>query len=230
MIDPGEATVVRAFLRQQGLALHGIWITHHHHDHTGGVPALLADWPDCPVYGPASAPEVTHPVMAGSLLSAPGGITCHVYETPGHTANHLSYHGDQHVFCGDTLFSAGCGRIFDSTASQLYTTLQRLAALPDDTLFYPAHEYTLGNLQFALAVEPGNHAITAKIRDAQSQRAADLPTLPCQLGEERQYNPFLRTHLPEIRQNILAYAPETKPSDTDIFSALRQWKNHFPAS
>lgn len=227
VVDPGEAAVVQAFLQQYSLTLQGIWITHHHHDHTGGIATLLASWPDCPVYGPASISEVTHPAMEGSLLSTPEGTLCQVYETPGHTANHLSYHCGQHVFCGDTLFSAGCGRVFDSTTSQLYTTLQRLAALPDDTQFYPAHEYTQSNLQFALTVEPDNPAITAKISEVQTRRTADLPTLPCTLGDERKYNPFLRAHIPEIRKNTLAYSPSTTPSDLGIFSALREWKNHF---
>ena len=230
VVDPGEATVVQAFLRQHDLTLHGIWITHHHHDHTGGIAALRHEWPNCPVYGPASVPEVSHPVMEGSQLQAPGGLSCSVYETPGHTANHLSYHCGQHVFCGDTLFSAGCGRVFDSTASQLYTTLQRLAALQDDTLLYPAHEYTLSNLQFALAVEPGNPTIADKIHDVKICRAAALPTLPCRLEQERQYNPFLRSHHPEIRKNTIAYAPDTEPSETGIFTALREWKNHFRTS
>lgn len=230
VVDPGEAAVVQAFLQQYRLTLQGIWITHHHHDHTGGIAALLANWPDCPVYGPASVADVTHPVMEGSLLPAPGGTVCQVYETPGHTANHLSYHCGQHVFCGDTLFSAGCGRVFDSTASQLYATLQRLAALPDDTLFYPAHEYTQSNLQFALAVEPDNPAIAAKIHEVETRRAADQPTLPCRLDEERQYNPFLRTHIAEVHQSAIRHAPEIKAENADIFAALREWKNHFKAN
>lgn len=223
-IDPGDAAPVSDYLQQRRLKLRQIWITHHHGDHTAGIAALRRVFPDCVVYGGSDINERTQEVADGSEIAFADGIA-RVRHTPGHTANHLSYFwqqgGKTHVFCGDTLFSAGCGRIFTGTAEQLYRSLQDFASLPDDTLFYPAHEYTASNLRFAAAVEPHN----ADIRTA-SGAAAGTPTLPVTLAHEKRINPFLRTAEPAVRQA----AEEQGAADGSglaVFAALREWKNRF---
>lgn len=226
VVDPGDAAPVADFLAAQQLSLQAIWITHHHHDHIGGLATLAAGWPACPVYGPPGVTGVTMPVMEGCTLEALG-TTCQVYEVPGHTANHLAFHCGQHLFCGDTLFAAGCGRVFDGSLETLYASLQRLAALADDTLFYPAHEYTLSNLQFALALEPDNPSLQQRWQREFHQREQDLPTLPCSLSNERQHNPFLRTASAEIQHAATRYAPDCTDDPFQVFVALREWKNNF---
>lgn len=225
VVDPGQSEVVLAFLAEKQLTLSAIWLTHGHHDHVGGIAALRESAPTCPVYGPASLAEVTEPVMEGSELASPLG-PCRVYETPGHTANHLVYHCGQHLFCGDTLFAAGCGRLFDGTAAQLMHSLQRLAALPPDTLIYPAHEYTLSNLRFAAAVEPDNAMIRQRQQDCETLRAADRPTVPSLLSLELLSNPFLRHQLAAVSQQVQRHTGCTDDA-LGVFSALREWKNRF---
>ncbi|SCK20480.1 hydroxyacylglutathione hydrolase [Vogesella sp. LIG4] len=228
-VDPGDATPLLTFLATQGLQLDAIWITHHHADHIGGLPALAARWPQLDIYGPAGVEHVTQPVMAGSEISA-FGQQARVLEVPGHTANHLAFLWQQHLFCGDTLFGAGCGRVFDGTMAQLHASLQQLAALPDDTLCYPAHEYTLSNLQFALAVEPGNAALQARWQQDQASRAVMRPTLPSSIGQEKATNPFLRTASPEVASAATRQAGHALAGSEAIFATLREWKNHFRAA
>lgn len=225
-VDPGDAAPLLAFIDGQGLQLDAIWITHHHADHIGGLPALLARWPQLQIYGPAGVEPITHPVMEGSEVAA-FGQQAQVLEVPGHTANHLAYLWGQHLFCGDTLFGAGCGRVFDGTVDQLHASLQRLAALPDDTRCYPAHEYTLSNLQFALALEPGNTALQARWQQDQATRAALRPTLPTTIGMENATNPFLRTGKPEVAASATRHAGHALAGSEAIFATLRDWKNHF---
>ncbi|MDC7714963.1 hydroxyacylglutathione hydrolase [Vogesella sp. LYT5W] len=229
VVDPGDAAPVQQFLAQAQLALQAIWITHHHHDHIGGLPALHAQWPDCPVYGPAGVSGVSVPVMEGSQLPALG-LACQVYEVPGHTANHLAFHCGQHLFCGDTLFAAGCGRVFDGSIESLHASLQRLAALPPQTLCYPAHEYTLANLQFALALEPDNPALQQRWQRDSARREQDLPTLPCLLADELQHNPFLRCGEAGIRRAAHHHQPDGGNDVLGVFATLRQWKNDFRVS
>lgn len=227
-VDPGDAAPLQAFLAAQQLTLQAVWITHHHHDHIGGLPALRSAWPQCPVYGPTGVAGVTDTVAEGDLLAAPGG-SARVYATPGHTANHLVYHCGQHLFCGDTLFAAGCGRVFDGTLATLHASLQRLATLPDDTCCYPAHEYTLGNLQFALALEPDNARLLQRWQRDSALRAQDLPTLPCRLGEEKRDNPFLRSDEEAMRRAAQHHAPDSGGDGASVFATLRLWKNDFRA-
>lgn len=224
-IDPAEAAPVLDYLQQNGLELEQIWITHHHHDHTGGIAGLKQAYPQCTVYGNSDIAAAGCVIGEGARLAF-GGYEIEVWHTPDHTGTHLGYllHAPDglHVFCGDTLFSAGCGRVFTGTAEQLYASLQRYAALPDNTLFYPAHEYTAANLRFAAHIEPDNPAVQAALA-----AAGRTPTLPVSLAHERQVNPFLRTDCAQVAEKA-AEAGGRKPADgAGVFAALREWKNRF---
>ena len=225
-VDPGDAAPLLAFLDARQLTLDAVWITHHHADHIGGLPQLASRFSGLPVYGPAGVNGVSRPVSDGDTLTA-FGSTVQVLAVPGHTANHLAYLAGQHLFCGDTLFGAGCGRVFDGSLSQLFHSLQRLAALPPDTLCYPAHEYTLSNLAFAAAVEPGNGAIHARRASDSARREQGLPTVPTTLATELDSNPFLRTAVPEIGRSASRHAGQNLTAGEDIFATLRSWKNQF---
>ncbi|MCF7528910.1 hydroxyacylglutathione hydrolase [Neisseria lisongii] len=224
-IDPGDATPVIEFLQQQRQNLHQIWITHHHDDHRGGVAALKLAFPQVEVYGNSDIPEADCPIRDGMQLTF-GQLAAEVWLTPGHTAHHICYllaHQNRlHVFCGDTLFSAGCGRVFTGTIQQLFDSFQRFKQLPDDTLFYPAHEYTAANLRFAAHIEPDNPDIQAALSGA-----THTPTLPVTLEHERRINPFLRTHLPHIRQRVETLSGIELGDELSVFAALRTLKNSF---
>ena len=224
-VDPGEAAPVLDFLDAHGLALAQIWITHHHGDHTGGIAELKHRFPECAVYGGGDIPAADMAAGEGGTIRF-AGRTARVWHIPGHTAGHLAYlledGGRTHVFCGDTLFSAGCGRVFTGTMEQLAASCRRLAALPDDTLLYPAHEYTAANLAFAECVEPGNPDIRAA-----RQQAAHPPTLPVTLAHEKRINPFLRTTFPAVECRAAEAAGRPLPDQTAVFAALREWKNRF---
>lgn len=230
-VDPGDAAPLLDYLAGAGLTLDAVLITHHHADHVGGLPALLARFPALTVYGPASVAGVTHPLADGDRveLAAPG-CSLDVLAVPGHTLDHLAYAGDGWLFCGDTLFAAGCGRLFEGTPAQMLASLARLAALPGDTRVACAHEYTLDNLRFALAVEPGNPALHARLRRDQTSRDAGLPTLPSTLALEHDTNPFLRVHVPAV-QAAAARQAGVPPTDDELatFTALRRWKDRFQA-
>ncbi|MDO5069360.1 MAG: hydroxyacylglutathione hydrolase [Neisseria zoodegmatis] len=224
-VDPGEADAVTAYLKQHRLSLSQIWITHHHNDHTGGIAALKQAFPECTVYGNLDIPTADINVDEGTKLSF-GGNTVEVWATPGHTGTHLGYvlhfSDGLHVFCGDTLFSAGCGRVFTGTAAQLFASLQRYKSLPDETLFYPAHEYTAANLRFATHIEPDNAHIQTALDEARN-----IPTLPVSLARERNINPFLRTDLCEIAARVRALSGINSEDEVEIFAAMRELKNHF---
>ncbi|TLM78716.1 hydroxyacylglutathione hydrolase [Microbulbifer harenosus] len=227
VVDPGDADpVMRALGRNQ---LTGILLTHHHFDHTGGVPALKQTY-ECPVYGPASIESVTHPLAEGDQFSVLGG-QWEVLSVPGHTLDHIALilHADgaRHLFCGDTLFAAGCGRLFEGTPEQMFRSLSRLADLPSDTLVYCAHEYTLSNLKFALTAEPGNPDIEARMASASRARAEHRPTLPSTIGIELATNPFLRTQSPAIQAQTHARADSEGDTPVEIFATLRRWKDVF---
>jgi hydroxyacylglutathione hydrolase len=230
VIDPGDATPVLAHLKASGDRLVAILITHHHGDHCGGVADLAAQHPAVAVYGPVleSIAGVTHPLQGGERLNLDAlGIELEVIPLPGHTRGHLAYYGDGALFCGDTLFGAGCGRLFEGTPAQMQASLARIAVLPAPTLVYCAHEYTQSNLRFAIAVEPDNTDIQARIADVTAKRAARQPTVPSTIGLEQATNPFLRWDAPVV---IAAAAgrlghPPTSPVET--FAAIREWRNGF---
>ncbi len=230
IVDPGDAAPVVAALDRLGLTPLAILCTHHHGDHTGGVENLLARW-RVPVYGPAREriPGITHRVGDGDRVTPGDGLGFEVLEVPGHTAGHIAYHGQGALFCGDTLFSAGCGRLFEGSAVQMHASLARLAALPEDTRVYCAHEYTASNLRFARAADPDNPDIAAHQVRVAALRAAGRPTLPSTIGLERRVNPFLRAHLPALKHSAEAHAGRTLSGPAAVFAELRHWKDGFRA-
>lgn len=231
VVDPGDAAPVIAALDRLHLGLAAILVTHHHPDHVGGVDALRPRLQGR-VHGPAreAIPQPFEPLRGGDRIDVLG-LRFEVIDVPGHTAGHIAYAqidapAAPLLFCGDTLFSAGCGRLFEGTPAQMLDSLTRLAALPDDTRVCCTHEYTLSNLRFAAAVEPDNAAVSGHIRHCQALRAADQPTLPSSMALELQINPFLRSH--EAAVVAAARAQGAASADpVDVLAALREWKNRF---
>lgn len=231
VVDPGDAQPVLAALQQGGLTLAAILVTHHHGDHTGGVDTLRKAT-GAKVYGPAleRMPEPLQRLNDGDVVEVLG-LRFEVLLVPGHTAGHIAYFGhipsqDPVLFCGDTLFSAGCGRLFEGTPAQMLASLTRLAALPETTRVCCAHEYTLSSLRFALAVEPDNTALQAYQTHALELRRQHQPTLPSSIRLEKAVNPFLRTHLPSVA-NAVQRRCATAPDAVSVFAALRTWKDQF---
>jgi hydroxyacylglutathione hydrolase len=227
LVDPGEPEPILSWLASQEATPLAVLITHHHHDHTGALPALAGRW-SVPVYGPGKEDiaGVTHAVGEGSVVEIHRlGLSLHVLETPGHTRGHVCYVGHGRLFCGDTLFSCGCGRLFEGTAAQMHASLQRLARLPPDTLMYCAHEYTLPNIGFARAVEEDNAALAARHEQARQQRRSGQPTLPVSMAQELATNPFLRCHLPSVREAIARHTGQVAHTDAEAFASLRRWKD-----
>jgi hydroxyacylglutathione hydrolase len=226
VVDPGDAAPVQARLEADGLSLEAILVTHHHADHQGGIAALVERWQPT-VFAPASE-SITgsnHPLSGGECLEILGEPV-RVLAVPGHTLGHLAYYVKGALFCGDTLFGAGCGRLFEGTPAQMAASLASIAALPDETLIYCAHEYTEANLRFALAVEPDNPAISARIAKVASLRAAGLPSVPSSLAEEKASNPFLRSG----EAAVIAAGLQHGAADTSavaVFAAIRGWRNTF---
>jgi len=232
VVDPGDAAPVTEALRRLGLRLTRILVTHHHGDHTGGV-AALRDASGAEVYGPARE-RILQPYTAlngGDRLQVLG-VDFRVLDVPGHTSGHIAYFaeavdGAPLLFCGDTLFSGGCGRIFEGTPAQMLASLDALAALPAATRVCCAHEYTLSNLRFARAVEPGNDALADYQAHCQALRDAGTPTLPTDIGTERAINPFLRSREAAVTQAVRAHAALATDDEVEVFAALREWKNEF---
>ncbi|MBS1158696.1 MAG: Beta-lactamase-like protein [Proteobacteria bacterium] len=226
VVDPGDAAPVLARLEADGLRLESILITHHHADHQGGVAALLERWP-AEVFAPASESITgcSRPLRGGETIEVLGQAV-RVMAVPGHTLGHLAYLAPGALFCGDTLFGAGCGRLFEGSPAQMAASLDRLAALPEPTLVYCAHEYTEMNLRFALAVEPDNPDLRARVTLVAARRAAGLPSVPSTLAEEKATNPFLRCGEAAVIAAALQQAAPDR-SKTAIFAALRAWRNNF---
>ena len=234
VVDPGDAAPVQRFLDDHALTLSAIIATHHHADHVGGVRALCDRYGNIPVYGPAreSIPRRTHALAQGDRFLVPGiDLALDVLDIPGHTAGHIAcYSSDSTmplVFCGDTLFAAGCGRLFEGTPEQMWSSLTRLAALAPATAVYCGHEYTLANLRFAAAVEPGNAEIRARIDRETRKREQGVPTLPSTIADELATNPFLRAERPDVAARAAEHAGRPMTGDVDAFATLREWKNGF---
>ena len=225
-VDPSDATPVLIFLVRNRLMLAQTWITHLHHDHIGGVQSLKNGFMESPVYGEADIDLATHTVTAGIAVSflATGWLPCGRRPAIPTATSAIFWKNAEglHVFCGDTLFSAGCGRVFTGTIEELYDSFQRFNQLPEETLFYPAHEYTAANLLFAEFIEPENPDIQAALRAAEH-----TPTLPVTLAHERKINPFLRVDLPQVRERVEELAGKRLNNGLEVFAALRELKNRF---
>jgi hydroxyacylglutathione hydrolase len=231
-VDPGDAAPVLAYLERERLALCSIITTHHHADHVGGNVALLRRY-DVPVFGPAGEPIPgrTDALREGDTIDVPElNLRLSVLDVPGHTRGHIAYTGDVAgpvVFCGDTLFAAGCGRLFEGTATQMWSSLSKLAALAPATRAYCAHEYTLANLRFARAVEPDNAALRARIDRDSATRQRGEPTVPSTIADERATNPFVRAAEPSVKAAAQSHAGRSLDDAVASFAVLRQWKNEF---
>lgn len=229
VVDPGDARAVESVLASQGLTLDAILVTHHHPDHVGGV-AELASRHSVRVLGPAreQMPCAVEPVDEGDVVRLDGpGLEFAVLAVPGHTLGHVAFHGHGALFCGDTLFSAGCGRLFEGSPQQMFDSLQRLAVLPRETGVYCAHEYTLANLRFACAVEPGEPQLAAELERVRGIRDADGRTVPSTIGRELEINPFLRCGSPSLRAAAERHCGRELGSPAEVFAAVRAWKDSF---
>ncbi|MCP5292857.1 MAG: hydroxyacylglutathione hydrolase [Burkholderiales bacterium] len=236
VIDPGDAHPVLDYLQSNKLQLESILITHHHSDHTGGN-GMLLDRFDVPIYGPIheTIPTVTHPLQGGDTVHLPPlSLSLAVIDVPGHTSGHIAYFGSlpgpekkNILFCGDTLFACGCGRLFEGTPLQMYQSLQKLTDLPEDTLVYCTHEYTLSNISFARTVEPSNSDLQQFEHHASQLRNRNQATIPTNIATEKNCNPFLRCNQSEIIKMASQYAGKKLSEPLDIFIALREWKNNF---
>ena len=230
VVDPGDAQPVIDCLESRGLTLTDILITHHHFDHVGGLDALVERYAPV-IYGPNNPgiEQITRRVAAGDRVSVLGS-DFQVLEVPGHTLDHIAFFRDGDdplLFCGDTLFAGGCGRVFEGTPEMMHASLQRLAVLPEATRIYCAHEYTLANLAFAAAVEPGNSALQERIRAAEALRAADTPTVPSQIGLELATNPFLRCQESALLDSLAAQGRLSGQTGPEVFATVRGWKDNF---
>ena len=226
VVDPGDPAPVIERLEALGLVLESILITHHHADHQGGIAALVERW-QADVFGPEieSITGCNHPLTGGESIQVLGQ-EIKVLAVPGHTLGHLAYYVPGVLFCGDTLFGAGCGRLFEGTPAQMHNSLAQIAALPDDTLIYCAHEYTEANLRFAQELEPLNQDIQDRVKRVAELRAEGKSSVPSSLREEKASNPFLRTHvaavIEAVRENLTVNCDSVA-----VFSAVRQWRNNF---
>jgi len=227
VVDPGDAQPVNTYLKSHGLTLKQILITHHHYDHTGGIEALTADW-QCEVIAPEnpSIAAVSKRVTEGDEVTVLGQLF-DVLEVPGHTLDHIAYYRDDILFCGDTLFAGGCGRVFEGTHPQMRQSLAKLRALPTNTRVFCAHEYTLSNLRFALAADPNNAELKARFDRCESLRAANQPTVPSTLAEEQATNPFLRWDAQSLINDLSAQQTLIGEDGDGVFQTLREWKDRF---
>lgn len=228
VVDPGDAAPVLNYLQANKLSLHAILITHHHADHSGGILTLKTHFPDVAVYGPAleKIAGVDNPLVEGDVITfADFGLSLNILDIPGHTKGHIAYYNDKILFCGDTLFSCGCGKIFEGTPQQMWQSLMKLKQLPKETLIYCGHEYTKANIQFAKMVDPTNQNLLSRLAAAQDCLDNSRPTLPISLESECQTNPFLRVNTKEIIQAVQKRWHFEENDAVSIFSHLREWKN-----
>ncbi|WP_432452193.1 hydroxyacylglutathione hydrolase [Agarivorans sp. QJM3NY_29] len=230
VVDPGDAEPVLQRLAEINGRLSNILITHHHHDHIGGVNQLLKHFPEAQVFAPNNAKyQFAHTIVTDAMTIHPTGLSQSftVVELPGHTLDHVAYQCNQHIFVGDTLFSAGCGRLFEGSAEQMHHSLNKLKALDPQTLLYAAHEYTQANLQFALKVEPDNKRLITYQQEVSKQRQMGLPTLPTTLEQQLAINPFLRCEQTSISSAVSLAQMQALTNEVAVFTSLRSWKDRF---
>lgn len=242
LVDPGDAQPCIEYMKSNNLELAAILITHHHADHTGGIAALkkysTTQNNELIVYGPANEKIADIDIkllendqidieLSGHNQSNNITFSLNVLEVPGHTAGHIAYFNADLVFCGDTLFSGGCGRLFEGTPQQMFNSLEKLKALPSHTKVYCTHEYTLANLHFALATEPNNQDLIDYFNTVKTMRERDQISLPSSIGNERRINPFLRTDSAEVKTSVSDYNNKDISQPVDVFGALRSWKDNF---
>ena len=231
VVDPGDASPVIEFLETNELRLEAIIITHHHFDHSGGIQELTSKY-DCPAYGPSGGHinGITKPLADNEPFEVVG-TTFEALATPGHTNDQLAYYsndaGDPILFCGDTLFAGGCGRLFEGTPLQMQTSLNRFSSLPMNTKVYCGHEYTESNLVFALAVEPANKDILQRLEEVKTLRNENKVTLPSLIELELKTNPFMRTNIESVKSSAEKYTGEILKSNSDVLGAIRSWKDNF---
>jgi hydroxyacylglutathione hydrolase len=230
IVDPGEAAPVLEYITKYEFQPCAILITHHHHDHTGGIGELCQQYPDLEVYGPTldAVANIDYKLVEGDQVRLPDlHLELTVFDIPGHTKGHIAYYGDKMLFCGDTLFAAGCGRLFEGTAQQMVESLTKLANLPAATQVYCAHEYTAANLRFAAVVEPDNKDIEKRAVEVNQLREKNAVTLPSLLATEKLTNPFLRCHINSVVNSVRDKQNIASTDLVSIFQALRAWKDNF---
>ena len=230
VVDPGDPKPVMSFLEKRDLTLNNILITHHHYDHTGGIQALVELY-NCEVYGPTGdhIEGINTPLTEGDVIEI-SGIEFNIFSTPGHTLDHISYFADVDVpllFCGDTLFSGGCGRLFEGTPEQMFNSLNKFSVLPSNTQVFCTHEYTESNLTFAVEVEPDNKDLNERLNEVREMRREDKITLPSTISTELKINPFLRCHREEVIQAAQNYSQTAVSKDEEVLGVIRNWKDNF---
>lgn len=227
--DPGEAPPVLDFIAEKNLQLEAVLITHRHYDHIGGLGEVLRRHPQASVYAPDGCGLLNAEILSegDTVLLLNGALNLRVIATPGHTLEHIAYFGDGVLLCGDTLFACGCGRVFEGTMTQMRESLEKLAALPDDTSVYCGHEYTQSNIRFALTVDKENPALLKRADEAAGKRKKNEPTVPFSIGEDKKSNPFLRLDAPAVIAAVQKQSGCKPRNDDEVFSALRRWKDSF---